>query len=321
MKKILVLEGNPALQKTLVFQHLRHGEVNRASSLRLYTGGKGTNFCRAGGLFGHAKYMLCHFTGGENGRRADRLLAREGIKVFSVETEAETRCCVTCLSAQDGSMTELIEPSSPLTKEAQKAFLALLEEEIPSCDAVAIAGSLPDGTDPEFYTQWADLALKNGKLLFIDAVKGIRNALALPGRKVLKINKEELLSLSGEKETLPGMEKLLKEFALELLAVTDGPSDAFLGTSSGVRKRYALPKLEKIVSPLGCGDTASAVFCALLLEEVPPEESFRRALSAACANCLCADAATFRTEDMEKLLPLVTMTDIDTANKGDSSNA
>ena len=305
MKKILVLEGNPALQKTLVFQHLRHGEVNRAASLRLYTGGKGTNFCRAGGLFGHAEYALCHFTGGENGRRADSLLAREGIKVFSVETEAETRCCVTCLSVQDGSMTELIEPSSPLTLDAQKAFLALLEEKIPSCDAVAIAGSLPDGTDPEFYTQWADLALKNGKLLFIDAVKGIRNALALPGRKVLKINKEELLSLSGEKETLSGMETLLKEYALELLAVTDGPSDAFLCSSSGIRKRYALPKLEKIVSPLGCGDTASAVFCALLLEEVPPEEAFRRALSAACANCLNADAATFRTEDMERLLPLV----------------
>ena len=156
MNKILVLEGNPALQKTLVFKDFRPGLVNRASALRIYTGGKGTNFCRAGNIFHKADYELLHFTGGENGRKADELLAKEGIKTFSVKIQAETRCCVTCLNESDGSMTELIEPSSPLTEKDQKEFLSLLQERLPECSAAAISGSLPDGTESIFYTQWAE---------------------------------------------------------------------------------------------------------------------------------------------------------------------
>lgn len=310
MKKlILVLEGNPAFQKTLTFENFKYGEVNRANSLRIYTGGKGTNFCRAGKIFGKAEYELLHFTGGENGKKVDALLAEEKIRTFSVNTGKETRMCITCLNKKDNSMTELIEPSFPLTEEDQKKFLLLMEERLPGSSAVAITGSLPDGTDRDFYFQWAEKALANGKLLFIDAVKGIEKVLALSGRKVLKINKEELFFLSGADSLEKGMTKMLEKYALDILAVTDGASNAFLGTASGIRKKYILPKLEKIVSTLGCGDTASTVFCSLLLDGDKPEDGFRKALAAACANCFSADAASFDVAEMEKLLPEVKMED------------
>ena len=311
MNKILVLEGNPALQKTLVFKDFRPGLVNRASALRIYTGGKGTNFCRAGNIFHKADYELLHFTGGENGRKADELLAKEGIKTFSVKIQAETRCCVTCLNESDGSMTELIEPSSPLTEKDQKEFLSLLQEHLPECSAAAISGSLPDGTESIFYTPWAEKILKAGKLLFIDAVKGIENTLLLPGKKVLKINKEELFFLSGEKDLKQGMERMFEKYVLEVLAVTDGAENAFLATKQGVRKKYILPVLEKVISPLGCGDTASSVFCALLLDKVDAAEAFKTALAAACANCLNGDAAFFEMGEMEKLLPLIKMEEVE----------
>lgn len=309
MKKILVLEGNPAFQKTLAFQDFQYGKVNRASAIRIYTGGKGTNFCRAGRIFGRAEYELLHFTGGENGKKVDELLAKEGIRTFSVKTEAETRCCVTCLNEADRSMTELIEPSFPLTEKNQKEFLLLLQKRLPESSCAAITGSLPDGTDKEFYTQWAEAVLASGRLLFIDAVKGIENTLLLPGKKVLKINKEELLFLSGENTLKQGMEKMFEKYDLEILAVTDGAENAFLATKQGIRKKYILPVLEKIVSPLGCGDTASSVFVSLLLEGVLPEEAFRTALAAASANCLSADAASFDTGDMERLLKQIKMED------------
>ena len=309
MKKILVLEGNPAFQKTLVFQDIQYEKVNRAAAMRVYTGGKGTNFCRAGRIFGRAEYELLHFTGGENGRKADELLAEEGIKTFSVKTEAETRCCVTCLNKADGSMTELIEPSFPLTEKDQKEFLLLLEKHLPESSCAAITGSLPDGTNKEFYTQWAEKVLASGKLLFIDAVKGIENTLFLPGKKVLKINKEELFFLSGEKELKQGMERMFEKYVLEVLAVTDGAANAFLAAKQGIRKKYILPVLENVISPLGCGDTASSIFTALFLEGVSPEEAFKTALAAASANCLSADAASFDMEDMEKILKQIKMED------------
>ena len=310
MKKILVLEGNPAFQKTLTFRKIQYNGVNRATALRIYTGGKGTNFCRAGRIFGKVQFELLHFTGGENGRKVDMLLAEEGIKTFSVTTETETRCCVTCLNNDDGSMTELIEPSFPLTEKNQQEFLLLLEKRLETSSCAAITGSLPDGTDREFYTQWAEKVLAKGKLLFIDAVKGIENTLLLPGRKILKINKEELFTLSGENELITGMKKMFEKYSPEILAVTDGGENAFLFTSSGVRKKYILPKLENIVSPLGCGDTTSSIFCSLLLENTKPEEAFKTALAAASANCLSADAASFEIKDMEKILPQIKMEDL-----------
>ena len=70
-----------------------------------------------------------------------------------------------------------------------------------------------------------------------------------------------------------------------------------------------LPVLEKVISPLGCGDTASSVFTSLLLEGTLPEEAFKTALAAASANCLSADAASFDTEDMENILKQIKMED------------
>ena len=206
-------------------------------------------------------------------------------------------------------MTELIEPSFPLTEKDQKEFLYLLEKHLPESACAAITGSLPDGTDREFYTQWAEKVLAYGKLLFIDAVKGIENTLFLPGKKVLKINKEELFFLSGEKDLKQGMERMFEKYILEVLAVTDGSANAFLATKQGVRKKYILPVLGKVISPLGCGDTASSVFTSLLLEGTLPEEAFKTALAAASANCLSADAASFDTEDMKNILKQIKMED------------
>ena len=174
-KKILILEGNSALQKTLFFDDFTCGDVNRAAKIRFSAGGKGANFCRALLVRGEKGGVLLHFSGGDNGRKADNFLREEGIHIVSVPVKKETRMCTTCLDARNNSMTELIEPSFPPDEEEKTAFQKQLEAlaEDPAITAAAITGSLPDGTSPTLYYEWAKAVSARNKWLFIDAVKGV----------------------------------------------------------------------------------------------------------------------------------------------------
>ena len=67
--EIAVFGANPSWQKTLSFEHLLPGEVNRARSADAYASGKGVNFCRAATCHGLCRTRLFQFAGGGNGRR------------------------------------------------------------------------------------------------------------------------------------------------------------------------------------------------------------------------------------------------------------
>ena len=196
-QSLLVMGANPAWQSTLFFAGLEKNRVNRASLLTNYPAGTGVNFCRAARCFGQAAPLLLQFAGGSTGARLCAALDREGIRHETVETEAETRCCITCLDSADHTMTELIEPSHPVTPGEAAQFLARLSAHIGEAALFAVTGSLPDGTDPALYRQAAEIALDAGVPMVIDAVNGIAPVLELPGRMILKVNREELLRLTG----------------------------------------------------------------------------------------------------------------------------
>ncbi|NCB09928.1 MAG: hypothetical protein EOM73_17455, partial [Bacteroidia bacterium] len=82
--------------------------------------------CSTGsGFFAGLEFLIpfLQFAGGENGRRIESALQEEGLEAVTIPVEAETRCCTTCLNRCNGKMTELIEPSLPLSPEASETFL------------------------------------------------------------------------------------------------------------------------------------------------------------------------------------------------------
>ena len=68
MKKIAVMGANAARQKTLIFDRLCPGEVNRAVSMSEIPSGKGINFCRAARNWNRAEAVVIQFAGGDNGK-------------------------------------------------------------------------------------------------------------------------------------------------------------------------------------------------------------------------------------------------------------
>lgn len=307
MSKLAILGPNPAWQKTLFFPDFTKGAVNRARKMEELASGKGINFCRALGCSGQSSFTLIQFSGGDNGAKLDAALKKTDMEFISIPVSGPTRCCTTCLDENAQIMTELIEPSFPASADEAQAMLDAFEKTLSQASGAAFCGSLPDGTDPALYVKAALLAAKYGALLLIDACRDLDEVFASGAAIVLKINKEELEKLSGIPGVAPGMKKLFKEFpSLKYAAITDGPGTAFASDGTQLAS-YTLPPLPYVASPLGCGDTASAVLLSELCSNMALFPAFQKALAAASANCLNPTPGKFLPEEAAKLLPAYTL--------------
>ena len=303
MTKIAVLGPNPAWQKTLFFTNFNKGSVNRARTMDSLASGKGINFCRALSCAKKSRYTLIQFSGGNNGRLLDEALERSRMDFISIKVKGDTRCCITCLDESAQVMTELIEPSFPASPEEAEELLSAFDQVLEGAAGAAFCGSLPDGTDPILYVKAAALAAKHHALLLIDAFRDLSEVFGAAEQVLLKINKEELEKLSGEKEIDAGLKKLFSTYnSLKYAAITDGPENAFASDGTSLAE-YTLPQLPQVISPLGCGDTASAILLSEVCSGTPLFTAFQHALAAASANCLNATPGSYKIEDAEKLLP------------------
>lgn len=295
---ICVMGANPAWQKTLFFPEWKPGSVNRAARMEEYASGKGINFCRAARCFGQCGTLLFQFAGGPNGDRLCAELDREGFRHNTIRTASATRTCVTCLDAA-GGMTELIEPSGPASPEECARFLAELRTSVSTCGMLAITGSLPDGTGQDLYLHAARTALSAGIPVLADIVRNAEFLLDLKGRIILKVNREEFLKITGSGDLSAALSGAAGRYPHVVFAITNGPDCAYL-SAGGICRKYSIPHLERIASPLGAGDTAAAVLASCLLNGDDIFAAFRSALAAASANCLSAMAGSFAMADFER---------------------
>ena len=299
---VLAVGPNPAWQKVLNFGELMPGKVNRAQAMCSFASGKGINFLRAAYIWNSVDAELVQFADGGNGKLLLDDLSQENLQVRTFAAGTPTRCCTTCLSAADGSMTELIEPSEPPAAEAVQAALDYIKSAAESVDGIALCGQLPGNMDADFYVKCAEFAADNGKTLLIDSWKNIQGILTAARNAVLKINADELAALTGINDITAALKMLLKVYSLDCIAITDGAKAGFLADKSGRIWRLSVPFIarEQLGNPVGSGDTASAVFLSCYLNGETAERAFAYAIAAASANCLSIKCAEFDREQAMK---------------------
>lgn len=307
MNTIVALGPNPAWQKTLFFKEFHYGKVNRAEEMQTFPAGKGINFCRAAACHGRAKGILIQFTGGENGDRIRRELEREGMPVRSIQTVGATRSCSTCLDRARQVMTEVIEPSFAATPAEVDEMLAAFEEELQRGAAgAALCGTLPTGTDPDLYPRAAKLIRQAGIPLLLDSFRNTRDVFEAGAEVWYKVNREELREMTGEPDVKSGLRQVFRYGTVRYAAITDGPGNAYASDGRQLAV-YHLPPLKEVVNPIGCGDTANAIWMSEILAGSDPFEAFRRALAAASANCLTAFPGSFSPAAAEEIAAGITI--------------
>ncbi|MBR2439871.1 MAG: hypothetical protein IKB25_06740 [Lentisphaeria bacterium] len=291
MKQILVSGLNPAWQKTLVFDKLTLDEVNRAKTLHSIASGKGVNFSRAVSLWGKAVSSVLHPLGGVTGKQIIESMGKEGLTSVSITTEAATRTCSTLMSTADGTATEIIEPSGMISAEEYEKLMMAARMEIGSSDALAICGTYPPGIPEQCYADLISMAAEKGKTVLLDAYKGIGNAL-FSGVTILKINRGELLTMTGKNTIEEGIRACLETYPVEVVAITSGKDQAMIGTREKITG-IVIPQISNAINPIGAGDTCAGVFLSEYLCGTAPEEAFACGLCAATASCMTDTPAKY----------------------------
>lgn len=310
MKKIIVLGPNPAWQKTLFFPEFSYGRVNRADQVQYFPSGKGINFCRASRCWGKFSALLFQFAGGEIGSRLCSMLDDEKLAHCSIITAHETRTCTTCLCRKTQVMTEIIDPSYPVPPENITEMLDEFSRHVGEACGVVIAGTIPTGTGIELYLRAARIAAENNLPLLVDSWQNIKPVLEVGGKMILKINLDEIAEIAGTRDPRRAIEYCMTRFPLTGVAITDGPDNAYAAIE-GHFWEFALPKLEHIVSPLGSGDTAGAIFFTEYLSGTPFEDAFAAGLAAASANCLTPLCGNFSIDDYRRLRTRISIGQLD----------
>jgi tagatose 6-phosphate kinase len=297
-QRLIAVGLNPVLQKTLIFERLNVGAVNRAKVQLTTVGGKSMHFAIAGNTVATGSTTVAYFRGGTPGEYIQRIVEDHRLPHIAVEIPGNTRICTTLLCEATGDMTELIEPSPEIDVANYQTMQARVNEVLPDMDGIALCGTWPPGVGSEFYAGIA--AAKGNAVLLLDGYRDVEPTLETGNVDILKINVDELKDLFGGDTVSEAAERCFAKYAVQHLAITDGPGDAYLW-SGGQAWRYSLPAQTGLLNPIGAGDTVAAVLLVRLLQGKAIEEAFADGLAAATASCRHLTGATFEVAEIAEL--------------------
>jgi tagatose 6-phosphate kinase len=308
---ILSLSLTPVIQRTMHFEEIRVGDVNRARAVAVSVAGKGVNVGRALHLIGAPARVLSFF-GGDTGSMALRTLADEGIDVVPVETEGPTRICDTLLDARTGDVTELVEEAPLPSQEEWDAYLSAYENLLRRATMVVLSGALMPGAPEAWYRTLAARAREAGVPLLVDSQKNPLLQAVEEQPLLAKLNRKELAATCGapvehEADLLEASRRLCRSGARRVL-VTDGPHGAWLVEPD--RAWRICPPTIDLVNPIGSGDCVTAGFAAGLSEGMTPVEAAAWGVACGTANALTLLPAHFDAVAARGIVPFVTVTGI-----------
>src|SRR5580698_1406490 len=156
---ILVVGLSPAWQRTLTFEEIIHGKVNRAARVSEAASGKGVNVARVASIL-DADVKLLTVAGGKRGQLLKAKLTRQGLNARVVPVTAETRICQTLLSRE--ATTELVEEAGPLTPMEVREVLRAFRLAIRKAELVVLTGTVPKGCGDDFYARLIDESTRRG---------------------------------------------------------------------------------------------------------------------------------------------------------------
>lgn len=303
MHPIVSVTVNPALDVSTAVDRVEPEHKLRCGPATVDPGGGGVNVARVvKRLGGRALALLA--LGGPTGEAYRRMLDAEGVLNRPVRIAGDTRQSFTVDERSTGDQFRFVLEGPSITPKEADSIEAALAEETGEGALVVLSGSLPPGTEPEFYARLTRRAAAQGARVVLDTSgPPLREALAA-GVFVAKPNRRELRELTGEALATPEEEAraargLVERGACEACMLTLGAAGALLATRDGVT-RFAAPKVEP-KSAVGAGDSFVGAVVAALAAGATIEAAFRRGVAAGSAALITPATELCRAEDVDRL--------------------
>jgi 1-phosphofructokinase/tagatose 6-phosphate kinase len=160
---------NPTFQKTLCFQNVYTGRVNRAFLQRLDVSGKGINVTRVLSQLGKKAVHLTQL-GGDLRELFLRLCEKDRLDIRWVESHSTIRFCYTVIAGESAgrTVTELVEEGDPVAEGTEERLLLKYGELLPDSKAVIISGTKARGYGGGLVPEMVRLARENDKRIILD---------------------------------------------------------------------------------------------------------------------------------------------------------
>jgi 1-phosphofructokinase/6-phosphofructokinase 2 len=251
---IVTLTPNPSIDRAIVIDGLRRGEVHRATDGRIDPGGKGVNVSRALAAQGAATLAVLP-VGGPEGHLLEELLDTAGVPRHSVPVAGAVRMNVSVLEP-DGTTTKLNEPGPQLSATEVEALLSATLHAADDAAWVVGCGSLPPGAPSDLYARLVAGVRERGGRAAVDS-SGEPMAAAVAARPhLVKPNHEELAELVGhDLPTLGDVHAAAHDLVtggIDVVAVSLGGDGALLVTADELV--HASASITTPLSTVGAGD-------------------------------------------------------------------
>lgn len=265
---IITLTANPSLDRTIELgAPLAHGAVQRAIAAVQDPGGKGVNISRALQVSGVPTLAIVP---GEATDPVLTALSAAEVEFANLPTGDPIRSNITVVDP-DGTTTKLNAPGTHFDVQLRERLDALVIERSKGAEWVVLAGSLPPGLEPTYYSELVAALRASGYAgnIAIDTSEAPLIATVAGKHKptLIKPNSEELAQLTGSDnwEELEGSPELTARTAQKLLGggieyvlATLGGAGAVLVTEQGIW--HAVHEAVQVRSTVGAGDSSLSGF-------------------------------------------------------------
>lgn len=265
---IITLTANPSLDRTIELgAPLAHGAVQRAIAAVQDPGGKGVNISRALQVSGVPTLAIVP---GEATDPVLTALSTAEVEFANLPTGEPIRSNITVVDP-DGTTTKLNAPGTHFDAQLRERLDALVIERSKGAEWVVLAGSLPPGLEPTYYSELVAALRASGYAgnIAIDTSEAPLIATVVGKHKptLIKPNSEELAQLTGsdnweELEASPELtartaQKLLGG-GIEYVLATLGGAGAVIVTEQGIW--HAVHEAVQVRSTVGAGDSSLSGF-------------------------------------------------------------
>ena len=297
---------NPSLDEWVELPELRLGQLNRASRIARYPGGKGINVSRVIHELGGRTIALA-LAAGADGRILSQRLSDLHIQHEFVTIAGSTRNNYKILAA--GSVLTEINTAGPDAPASALSTLRrrLLRPPLPRC--VVFSGSLPPRAPASIYRDWIR-ALRQHRVPAALDTSGAALRQGLSARPwLIKPNREETEELLGRRlssltAAVDAVRVLLRR-GPGVVILSLGRAGAVLGSTELAELWMARPPTLTAHPAVGAGDSLVGGFLTAYASERSAVEAFRWGMACGAATAMAPGTELCHRRDVLRLLPRV----------------
>ncbi|MBN1942288.1 MAG: 1-phosphofructokinase family hexose kinase [Phycisphaerae bacterium] len=309
--RIVTVTLNPAIDRVIIVEKLRVGEVQVGQTVLRVPGGKGVNVSHALVAL-NVPTIATGFLGADNRVDFLPLLSNPMIGDQFISMPGRTRENIT-LADPNGVDTHIRDRGLAVDAKALEQIRDLLGELATKQTTVVFSGSIPPGMTGRDFAALVDLCISAGSRVVVDTSDEALEAMRDKKLWILAPNERELARLSGRdlpsrQEQLAAAKQLLKR--VEMVLFSCGKNGAYILGKGFASCARANLNPEWVRNTVGCGDVLLAAFLGGLWLNKSPREALVLAVAAAAASAAHPATATWDDSILEELLTKVDVQDV-----------